>query len=68
MNIPRTTVKITLHINADTLFIMAPFLTDNGCSCRLNGIRSTSNYRFIIQANIPAVNEKHTRIPSKYCF
>ena len=60
MNIPRTTAKTTLHTEADILFIIAPFLTDNGRSCRHSGIRSTSKYRFIILISVPAVNEKHT--------
>lgn len=65
MNIPRTTAKITLHTKADTLFIIAPFLSDNGCSCHHSGIRSTSNNIFIIQTIVRAVNEKQARISSK---
>lgn len=58
MNIPKTTAKITLQPKADILFIMAPFLSYKGCPCLHSGIRSTSNYTFIIQTAVSAVNEK----------
>jgi hypothetical protein len=43
---------------------MAPFLSDNRRFGLYSHIKLTSNYKIIIQAILPAVNEKHTRMVS----